>query len=200
MPIFDSQDWAVSKISKVRHLLWEIPEAALATYNRIPHAFRVPFTPRAVADVINSYVLDEAKRRFDGVRGSEFFPKNGTTYHLFQGSVIWYKQLGEDGLPSNYPTETAQEMMQGCFPFAPLRPILVLGFKADETMQSIKSVMIQRFNSVCKLKYYIELEKVTTKSRVVEMPSQTNEHLTTRTRIKIKRGPEQNELLAQENE
>ena len=200
MALFGSQDWAISKIRNVRHLLWDIPEAALTTYNTIPPALRLPWNARITANVLNGYVIDEARRRFDGVRGSEFLNTNGTTYHLFNGCVLWYKQLGEDGFPSNYPTETVEEMMQGNFAFAPKRPILVLGFKVDEAIRCIKHVMIQRFYSTGKLKFYIELEKLTTKSRVIEMPSQTTEALGTRTRIRIKRGPEQKELLAQENE
>jgi hypothetical protein len=107
MALFGSQDWAVSKIRNVRHLLWDIPEAALTTYNTIPPALRLPWNARITANVLNGYVIDEARRRFDGVRGSEFLNTNGTTYHLFNGCVLWYKQLGEDGFPSNYPTETA---------------------------------------------------------------------------------------------
>jgi hypothetical protein len=195
-----SQDWAISKIRNVRHLLWEIPEAAIATYNRIAPALRLPWNPRVTANVLNSYVIEEARRLFGSSRNSEFWEANGTTYHLFNGCVLWYKQLGEDGHPSNYPTETAIEMMQGTFPFAPKRPILVLGFRVDEAMQSIKRVMIQRFNSIGELKFYIELEKLPLKPRVIEMPSQSTDALETRTRIRIKRGPEQKELMAQENE
>jgi hypothetical protein len=95
------------------------------------------------------------------MRSSEFFDTNGTTYHLFNECVLCYKQLGEDGFPSNYPTETANEMMQGSFAFAPKRPVLVLGFKVDQTLHSIQRVMIQRFNSIGKLRFYIELEKLT---------------------------------------
>lgn len=200
MAAFGSQDWAITKIRNVRHHLWDIPEAALATYNTIPAALRLPWNARITANVLNGYVIDEARRRFSGTRGSEFFDANGTTYHLFNGCVLWYKQLGEDGFPSNYPTETAIEMMQGSFAFAPKRPVLVLGFKVDQTLQSIQRVMIQRFNSIGQLRFYIELEKLTAKSRVIEMPSQTSDALGTRTRIRIKRGPEQKELLAQENE
>jgi len=200
MAIFDSQDWAISKIRNVRHLLWEIPEAALATYNSIPPALRLPFNARTTANAVNSYVIDWAQKKFDGVRGSEFFPANGTTYHLFNGCVIWYKQLGEHGLPSNYPTENAVEMMQGHFSFAPQRPILVLGFQVDEAMQSLTRVVIQRFRSTGRLKFYVELEKITPRSHVVEMPAQTHDALATRTRIRIKRGPEDRELFAQENE
>lgn len=200
MSEFGSQDWAISKIRNVRHILWDIPEAALATYNAIPPEFRLPWNARIRADVLNGYVIDEARRRFDGMRASDFCAQNGTTYHMFNGCVLWYKQLGKDGFPSNYPTDTAEEMMQGTFAFAPKRPILVLGFLVDEAIQSIKRVMLQRFYSSGRLRYYIELEKVSSDSRVIEMPSQNTEALGTRTRIRIKRGPEQKELkMAQEN-
>ena len=43
MALFGSQDWAISKIRNVRHLLWDIPEAALTTYNTIPAALRLPW-------------------------------------------------------------------------------------------------------------------------------------------------------------
>jgi hypothetical protein len=193
-----SQDWAVSKLRGVSHLLWEIPEAALAAYNAIPPIHRLPWNPRIIANVLNGYVIDEARRRFEGTRNSDFFDKNGTTYHLFNGCVLWYKQLGSDGFPSNYPTETALEMMQGCFPYAPMRPILVLGFEVDEAIQTLKRVVVQRFYSSGRLRYYIELEKVIARSRVIEMPSQITEALTTRTRIRIQRGPKQRELLENE--
>jgi len=88
--------------------------------------------------------------------------------------------------------------MQGCFPYAPMRPILVLGFEVDEAIQTLKRVVVQRFYSSGRLRYYIELEKVIARSRVIEMPSQTTEALTTRTRIRIKRGPKQRELLENE--
>ena len=193
-----SQDWTITKLRGIREHLWEIPEAALATYNAIPPIHRLPWNPRVTANVLNSYVIDEARRRFDGVRNSDFFEKNGTTYHLYNGCVLWYKQLGSDGMPSNYPTETALEMMQGSFPYAPTRPILVLGFEVDEAIQALRRVVVQRFYSSGRLRYYIELEKVTAQSRVIEMPSHTTEALRTRTRIRIKRGPEQRELLENE--
>ena len=195
-----SPDWTVSKIRNVRRLFWEIPEAALATYNRIPAELRLPFNPRISANVLNGYVIDEARRRFAGVRNSEFFDKNSTTYHLFNGCVFWYKQLGEDGFPSNYPTETALEMMQGRFAFAPTRPLFVLGFAVDDALRNITSVMIQRFYSSGKLQFYIELEKIAAEPKVLKMPSQTVDGLRTRTRIRIKRGPDQRELLANTSE
>lgn len=182
----------------MREDLWAIPEAALANYNAIPPIHRLPWNPRVTANVINSYVIDEARRRFDGVRNSDFFEKSGTTYHLYNGCVLWYKQLGSDGFPSNYPTETALEMMQGCFPYAPTRPIFVLGFEVDEAIQALKRVVVQRFYSSGQLRYYIELEKIASQSRVIEMPANTTEALKTRTRIRIKRGPEQRELLENE--
>lgn len=195
-----SQDWVVSKIRSVRNHLWDVPEAALARYNRLPAIDRLPFNPRTVASVLNSYVLDEARRLFADIRNSQFEDANGTTYHHLNGCVLWYKQLDEDGFPSNYPTCTALQMMQGTFPFMPQKVLLVVGFQLDQALQNIKSVVIQRYTSGNRLKFYIELEKVTPRSRVIEMPSHAVDAIGTKTRVRIKRGPEQKELLGGESE
>jgi hypothetical protein len=56
------------------------------------------------------------------------------------------------------------------------------------------------------VKFCIKLEKIEVKSRVVQMPPKTGEPkpadeiVKTKTRIRIKRGPEQTELNAQGNE
>jgi hypothetical protein len=198
MGLVGSQDWVVSKLRGSKDLLWKIPVAALATYNSIEPSLRLPLNTRAIASALNCYVLDEARRLFDGVRNSKFIETNGTTYHLLDGCVLWYKQLGPDGMPSNYPTETADSMMQGNFPFMPQRVLLVVGFQLDATLQGIKSVVIQRFNAARRLQFYIELEQVLAKPRVLKMPT-IAATVKAKTRVKIKRGPEQKELLAQEN-
>jgi len=201
MEKWGSQDWVISKIKTARHLLWDVPAAALARYQTIDPLMRVTFPPRTTANIMNSLVIDEARKQFCGVRGSQFLDANQTTYHLLNGCALWYKQLGSDGFPSNYPTDLAQELMQGTFPFAPQRLLLVLGFQFDEALQSLKKVVIQRFMSAGFCKFYIELEKVTPKAQVIEMPSQMHAAtLGTRTRVRIKRGPEQTELLTQEGE
>ncbi len=115
MHICGSQDWVISKLKASRAKLWDIPERALQAYNSIDPVLRLPLNARAVANNLNSYVLDEAKRSFDGVSNSRFEERNGTVLHHLNGCTLWYKQLGDDGLPSNYPTETAKELMQGHF-------------------------------------------------------------------------------------
>src|SRR5664280_2772440 len=171
MTTVGSQDWVISKLRNSRHLLWEIPEAAVANYSRIPPELRLPFDPRAIACVLNSYVIDEARRKFEGVRDSRFMPANGTTYHFLNGCVLWYKQLGADGLPSNYPTDTAIEMMQGSFPWMPQKILLVVGFEIDDTCHKLKTVVIQRFNSIGKVQFYIEILPVVSNARVLAMPT-----------------------------
>jgi hypothetical protein len=182
-----------------KHLLWEIPEAAVAKYNKISPELRLPFHPRAVACVLNSYVIDEARRKFEGVRDSRFMSTNGTTYHFLKGCVLWYKQLGPDGLPSNYPTDTAIEMMQGSFPWMPQKVLLVVGFEIDDTCQRLLSVVIQRFNSAGRVQFYIEILPVVSKARILAMPTVAAQE-GQKVRVRIKRGPEQKELLVQENE
>jgi hypothetical protein len=200
MANWGSQDWVISKIGRVRHLLWDVPEAALMRYNKIDPLTRATFPARTTANVINSLLIDEARRQFSGVRGSEFLDANQTTYHLLNGCALWSKQLGSDGLPSNYPTDLAQELMCGTFEFAPQRLLLVLGFRFDASFQKLTLVEIQRYESSRFCKFFIELEKITPRTQVIEMPLQTSDAIGTRTRVRIKRGPEQTELRAQEGE
>jgi hypothetical protein len=197
-----SQDWVISKISKVRHLFWDVPEAALARFNQIDPLTRLTFPSRTSANVINSLMIDEARKQFAGVSGSRFLDTNQTTYHLLNGCAFWYKQLGSDGLPSNYPTDLAKELMSGTFDFAPQQLLLVLGFRFDATFQRLALVEMQRYESTRFCKFYIELEKVAPKkTQIIEMPSsQASDAIATRTRVRIKRGPEQTELRAQEGE
>ena len=195
MLVIGSQDWVVAKLTRNRRLLREIPETALETYNKIDPSLRLPWNARTVATVMNSFVIDEARRMFDGESSSKFLEANGTTYHLLNDCVLWYKQLGTDGLPSNYPTDTAQVMMQGSFPFLPKKVLLVVGFRFDEPMQKVEKVEIQRFNSIGLMQFYIELEKTVAPTRVIAMPPGQSP-AKPKTRVAIKRGPEQKELVS----
>lgn len=186
-----SQEWVISKIKRWRQQLWDIPEQAVTFYNSIDPAFRLPINPRTTANMINCYVLDEAKKAFDGVSASRFEERNGTTYQHLNGCSLWYKQLGEDGLPSNYPTHTALSLMQGGFPWAPRSVLLVVGFELDALMQSVQRVEIQRYTDTNTLRYAITLSRATN-GKVLTMPTTTG--LPTKTKISIRRGPEQEEL------
>jgi hypothetical protein len=195
-----SQDWVVSKIGKVRHLFWDVVESAMSRLQRIPAEERSEFNPRTMANVLNCLILAEARTAFASQHGSVFDDRNGTTYHHFNGCVFWYKQLDNDGFPSNYPTDTALELMQGNFPFMPQKVLLVVGFQLDSIAQTVQTVVIHRYSSAGKLKFYITLEKIQTKTRVVEMPTRSSDIVKTKTRIRILRGPEQRDLKAQEND
>jgi hypothetical protein len=195
MVVIGSQDWVIEKLSRHRRSLREIPEAALETYNKIDPALRLPWNARTIANVMNSFIIDEARKAFDGQSGSKFLEANGTTYHLINECVLWYKQLDTDGLPSSYPTDTAQVLMQGSFPFLPKRFLLVVGFRFDEAMQKVERVEIQRFNSIGEIQFYIELEKTASATRVITMPPGAST-TKTKTRVAIKRGPEQKELIS----
>jgi hypothetical protein len=192
---FGSQDWVVSKLMRDRRRLREIPDAALARFNRIEPELRLPMNARTIANVLNCYVIDEARRAFDGDSRSRFIDANNTTYQILGECALWYKQLGEDGLPSNYPTDAALEMMQGSFAFAPQKFLLVVGIEVDATMRKIERVEIQRYSAAGKMQFYIELEKVESRPRVLNMPS-TDQVARARSRVTIKRGPEQTEIAS----
>lgn len=189
-----SQDWVVSKLQRCKTLLREVPEIALETFNTMDAALRLPLDARATASVLNSYVIDAARKVFDGESNSRFLCTNGTTYHLLNGCVLWYKQLGSDGLPSNYQTDTAQLLMQGTFPFLEKRVLLVVGFRFDAAMQQVDRVEIQRFRGDS-MQFFIELEKVVSKTKVIAMPS-GQPQAKPKSRVTIKRGPEQTEIAS----
>ena len=81
--------------------------------------------------------------------------------------------------------------MQGAFPWAPKKVLLVVGFEFDEMLQRLERVEIQRFNGANKIQFHIALEKVVP-ARVLAMPSKTA--TPTRTKVAIRRSPEQEEL------
>ncbi len=197
MVVSGTQDWVVSKLKPNRRQLWDVPEAALATYNSIDPAIRLPWNPRTVANVINSFVLDEARKAFSGNGGSRFLEINNTAYHLMNGCALWYKQLGDDGLPSNYPTESALELMQGSFPFAPKYLLLVVGFKFDPMLHRLEKVEIQRFNGLGQMQFHIELQKLASPARVIAMPP-GKIPAKPKTRVAIKLGPEQKNIIVGE--
>ena len=192
-----SQSWVVSKLMRDRHRLREIPDAALARFNKVDPELRLPLNPRTTANMLNCYVIDEARRAFDRDSRSRFIDANGTTYQILGECVLWYKQLGDDGLPSNYPTDAALEMMQGSFPFAPHKYLLVVGIQVDATMQKVERVEIQRYTAAGKIQFYIELEKAERRGRVLGMPS-AEPAAKSRSRVTIKRGPEQTEIASGE--
>lgn len=197
MDRFGSQDWVVSKLTRDRHRLREIPDTALAIFNKIDPALRLPLNARTTANLLNCYVIDEARRAFDGDSRSKFIEANNTTYQVLGECALWYKQLGDDGLPSNYPTDAALEMMQGAFAFAPQKFLLVVGIEVDATMQKIERVEIQRYTAAGKMQFYIELEKVGSRARVLGMPSDAVASKP-KSRVTIKRGPEQTEIASGE--
>src|ERR1700731_2213763 len=97
MSVNGSQNWAISKLGKYRDLFWGISEDALKRLNGLPPSERLPWNQRVFADVLNSYVIDAARRAFEGKPNSRFVEENNTTYHLLNGCALWYKKLGTDG-------------------------------------------------------------------------------------------------------
>jgi hypothetical protein len=186
MAAFGSQEWVAAKLKGSMHSFWDIPETALLKYNSIDPADRLPWNARTIANVINSYMINEAQNVFGS---AQFLKEHGTTYQVMSDCALWYKQLNSSGLPSNYPTPTALDLMQGSFPFAPQLLLLVVGFRFDHSMQKVERVELQRFNNVGRMKYWIGIEKVT--ADVISIaPDQPRR----KTRVAVRFGPDQSEI------
>ena len=149
------------------------------------------FNGRCTADVTNAFVIDEVRKEFDGVSDSSFLPINNTTYHVLNGCVLWYKQLGDDDLPSNIPTTNAEEMMQGQFEFMPDRLLVVVGFKPDALRQKIEKIEILRFGPSSRLEYVIEVLRV--EIPAISFPAEKNRERR-RTKVELRNGLEQKSL------
>lgn len=191
-PRYGSQDWLISKIGRYKAQLYRAVEIAVARHAALPPEALLDYTANAHASSLNSFVLAEAKKAFDGVKGSIFIGKNGTTYHQMSRCWIWYKQLGDDDEPSNYPTDTALSMEQGELPFPgeDSHFLVVLGFGLDATRQKLRTVRLLRRCANRHNNYYIEIEQVqATGSKIVAMPQATPEPK--RARVVLRKGPEQ---------
>jgi hypothetical protein len=142
--------------------------------------------------VLNAFALDELRNTFDRVGNSQFLERNNTTYHTLNGCVLWYKQLGDDSLPSNIPTPTAEEMMQGHFSFMPDQLLIVVGFKLDGLKQTLQAVEILRFGPAKRLEFVIEIAEVPVVTHVVTLPARSPAAARRqRTKIEIRNGFEQ---------
>ncbi len=141
--------------------------------------------------MLNAFVIAEAREQFDGVRNSDFIERNNTTYHQLNGCILWYKQLGADHLPSNIPTLSVEQMMQGQFDFMPEDLLVVLGFELDTLKKKLKKVEIMRFGPGRRLEFVIEIAQVPAETRVVEMPGQPVSPRVRRTKVAIRNGFEQ---------
>lgn len=148
------------------------------------------FNGRCTADVLNSFIIDEVKTAFDGVKDSSFITGNNTTYHRLNGCVLWYKQLGEDGLPSNYPTLSANQMLQGQFDFMPAELLVVVGFQLDAIKRKLPRIEIIRFGPGRRIEFVIEVLQVAG-PQVMPMPTAPAVPRPRRVKVALKNGFEQ---------
>jgi hypothetical protein len=86
-------------------------------YLQLPDAHRLQYDLRAEANVLNRYMIDNAKREFSGVPGVEFLERWGfmlgidTFQYGMSGMVACrFKKLNEAGESSSYPTPRAMAL------------------------------------------------------------------------------------------
>ncbi len=194
MARFGTQDWTHRQLNAHKDRLWRVLNKATAMYNSLPPEFLLAFNGRCAADVMNSLVIATAQKEFDGVAESDFWLGNNTTYHVIKDCVLWYKQLNEDHLPSNYPTPAAREMMQGRFDFMPDRILLVLGFELDPFKKRITRVEIQRFGHGQQLQFVIEITKSAAPISVMPATTATAAKTRVRRKVVLRKGFEQKQI------
>jgi hypothetical protein len=191
-----TQDWTKSRLSPYKGRLWRCLKSGISRFNRLSPDDRLTFGGRCQSDVLNAFILAEARREFDGVKSSEFVDRNNTTYHSLNGCVLWYKQLNEDRMPSNIPTLSVDQMMQGQFDFMPNKLLMVVGFELDAFKSKLKSVDLMRFGPGRRIDFIIELAEVEVQPRVVQMLPKSQPAPRRRTKIALRNGFEQKALVS----
>jgi len=105
-------------------------------------------TSRGRANIVWEFIVDEARRRFPGVTVSE---DDGRFVLLFHQQItIAFKKLSVDGVPRNYPTQTAltfarQPELPHMFDFARV----TVGYELNELGTELTSVSANCFNGPC---------------------------------------------------
>lgn len=87
-------------------------------------------TPRGRANIVWEFMVDEARRRFPGVATNE---EEGRFVLLLHSQLnVVFKKLSEEGLPRNYPTQTAlafsQQPTQLELPYMPDFARITIGY------------------------------------------------------------------------
>ena len=196
MAMLGMQEWTKNRLSPHKARLWRSLKAGISRFKRLSADDRLVFGGRCQADVLNAFILAEARREFDGVKGSEFVDRNNTTYHSLNGCVLWYKQLNEDRMPSNIPTLAVDQMMQGQFDFMPTKLLMVVGFELDTFKSNLKSVDLMRFGPGRRIEFVIELAEIEVQPRVVQMQPKNQPVAPRRTKIALRNGFEQKALVS----
>lgn len=102
--------------------------------------------PRTRANILYDLMVDQARREFRGVRGTEIIePPSGVTLLAIAERVcIRFKKLDEDSLPSNNPTQAVRDWENGedlpGIPSALQR--LALGYRLNRLQTAVKDVLV----------------------------------------------------------
>jgi hypothetical protein len=196
MPTIGTQGWAKNQLSPHKRRLWRSLKAGVTRFNRLSPDDRLAFGSRCQSDVLNAFILAEARRELESVKGSDFVDRNNTTYHSLNGCVLWYKQLSEGRMPSNIPTLSVDQMMQGQFDFMPNKLLMVVGFELDALKGKLKSVDLMRFGPGRRIDFIIELAEIEVQPRVVQMSPTSESATPRRTKIALRNGFEQKALVS----
>jgi len=70
MASIGTQNWAKDRISPHKERLWRVLKSGVARLNRMSADDRLMFNGRCAADVLNAFVIGEARDEFESVRGS----------------------------------------------------------------------------------------------------------------------------------
>lgn len=100
-------------LGRFARVVWPIWDRFL----ELPEDHRLAYDPTTEANVMHSYMVQNAKREFDNLPGVQFLEAygfhlgiDGTAYGLDGQAVCRFKKFDEDGRSRNYPTDRQEAL------------------------------------------------------------------------------------------
>jgi hypothetical protein len=149
LPISDLQIILRPHIVRFSRIAWPI----YAHYLELPDSHRLAYDARAEANILHRYMVENAKRQFEGVPGAQFLETNGfhlgidgAGYGIDGAAICRFKKLDDNGQSSNYPTDRAEalrknEQLKGLPEDA---TFVDLGYTLNDLRTSIREVQVVR--------------------------------------------------------
>lgn len=109
-----SRDQCVALVGPYKEKFFRVGSIPFSIY-RAEFPRQELMSPRTRANIINDLMVTQARVEFRGERGAVFVeaPYNVTLMVLEEKALFRFKLIDDEGFPSNYPTDRAEDYQAG---------------------------------------------------------------------------------------